>query len=126
MIVKPATTTEPLSLTVRDRWLLWIAIHVACLLIATVERLPRRVPRASLSRRRRRLPWTLRGGTDLISSIMASNACKSAVVVTYDANGAFWDRVPPPFVDVRGAGTRVPAMMISPLGIGGYIDPKAG
>jgi Phosphoesterase family len=106
VIAKPAPSTEPLSLTVRDRWLLWIAIHAACLLIATVERLPRPVTRSSWSTSRRYLPRTLRRGTDHISSIMASNAWKSAVVVTFDNSAGIWDRVPPPFVDVRRAGTR--------------------
>jgi acid phosphatase len=43
----------------------------------------------------------------------------TAIVVTYDENGGQWDHVPPPagpgLSDAWGPGTRVPAMIISPL-----------
>jgi hypothetical protein len=49
VIAKPVPTREPVSLTVRDRWLLWLGIHIACFLIGTVERLPRRADGPSFS-----------------------------------------------------------------------------
>ena len=59
----------------------------------------------------------------LIQSIMASKAWKStAIVVTYDENGGFWDHVPPPFVDSWGPGTRVPTIVISPFAKQHFID----
>ena len=59
----------------------------------------------------------------LIQSIMASKAWKStAIVVTYDENGGFWDHVPPPFVDSWGPGTRVPTIVVSPFAKRHFID----
>src|SRR5262249_8811274 len=37
----------------------------------------------------------------------------TAVIVTYDENGGFFDHVPPPVVDRWGPGTRVPAIVFS-------------
>ena len=44
------------------------------------------------------------------------------VVVTYDENGGFWDHAPVPKADRWGPGTRVPAIVISPLAKKGFID----
>ncbi len=44
------------------------------------------------------------------------------IVVTYDENGGFWDHVPVPVGDRWGPGTRVPAIIVSPLAKKGYID----
>lgn len=48
------------------------------------------------------------------------------VIVTYDENGGFWDHVPPPsgngWGDRWGPATRVPALIISPLGKRNFID----
>jgi phospholipase C len=44
------------------------------------------------------------------------------VIVTYDENGGFWDHVPPPAADRWGPGTRVPAIIISPLAKQGTVD----
>jgi phospholipase C len=44
------------------------------------------------------------------------------IVVTYDENGGFWDHVAPPVVDGWGPGTRVPAILISPLVKKGNVD----
>ena len=49
---------------------------------------------------------------------------KSAVVVTYDEGGGFWDHVAPPSPDAYGCGTRVPAMLIGPWARRGYIDHR--
>jgi len=46
----------------------------------------------------------------------------TAIIVTYDENGGFWDHVPPPAVDRWGPGTRVPAIVISPFARKGYVD----
>jgi phospholipase C len=60
---------------------------------------------------------------NLINSIMASPAGKNtAIIVTYDENGGFWDHVPPPFVDSWGPGTRVPTIVISPFAKKGFVD----
>jgi acid phosphatase len=44
------------------------------------------------------------------------------IVVTYDENGGFWDHVPVPVADRWGPGTRVPAIIVSPLAKKGYVD----
>src|ERR1700694_5732728 len=50
---------------------------------------------------------------------------RMAVIVTYDENGGFWDHVPPPsgpgWGDRWGPGTRVPAIIVSPLAKRGYV-----
>ena len=38
----------------------------------------------------------------------------TAVVLTWDDFGGFYDHVPPPHVDLYGLGPRVPAIVISP------------
>jgi phospholipase C len=49
---------------------------------------------------------------------------KSAVVITYDEGGGFWDHVAPPTPDAYGCGTRVPALLISAWARRGYIDQR--
>src|SRR5262249_36296723 len=48
------------------------------------------------------------------------------IIVTYDENGGFWDHVPPPsgpgWGDRWGPGTRIPAIVVSPLAKRGYVD----
>jgi phospholipase C len=46
----------------------------------------------------------------------------TAIIVTYDENGGFWDHVTPPTGDRFGPGTRVPTLVISPLARKGFID----
>jgi phospholipase C len=46
----------------------------------------------------------------------------TAVIITYDENGGFWDHVAPPVIDKWGPGSRVPALVISPLAKHGYVD----
>ena len=46
----------------------------------------------------------------------------TAIIVTYDENGGFWDHVPPPKVDRWGDGTRVPTIVISPFAKRHYVD----
>jgi acid phosphatase len=57
---------------------------------------------------------------DLIKALKASPQWSStAIVVTYDEHGGFWDHVPPPTAngvsDQWGPGERVPTLLISPL-----------
>src|SRR5205814_3194901 len=57
---------------------------------------------------------------DLIKAIKAGpDWATTAVVVTYDEHGGFWDHVPPPTAprvsDMWGPGARVPTLVISPL-----------
>jgi phospholipase C len=59
----------------------------------------------------------------LIGRIMHSSAWSStAIIVTYDENGGFWDHVPPPKLDRWGDGTRVPAIVISPFAKRHFVD----
>jgi acid phosphatase len=44
------------------------------------------------------------------------------IVVAYDENGGFWDHAPVPVADPWGPGTRVPALIISPLAKKGFVD----
>jgi phospholipase C len=46
----------------------------------------------------------------------------TAIIVTYDENGGFWDHVGPPHTDKWGPGTRVPAIVISPFARKGAVD----
>jgi len=47
---------------------------------------------------------------------------KTAIIVTYDENGGFWDHVSPPNGDRWGPATRVPAIIISPFAKRGFVD----
>ncbi len=44
------------------------------------------------------------------------------VIVTYDENGGYWDHVAPPKGDRFGPGTRIPAIIVSPLARKSYVD----
>lgn len=46
----------------------------------------------------------------------------TAIIVTYDENGGFWDHVAPPAGDRWGPGTRIPAVVISPFAKKGHVD----
>jgi phospholipase C len=61
--------------------------------------------------------------TGLINSIMRSSSWNStAIFLSWDDWGGFYDHVPPPTVDGQGYGIRVPALVISPYAKSGYID----
>jgi phospholipase C len=45
-----------------------------------------------------------------------------AVIITYDENGGLWDHVAPPKADRWGPGTRVPAVIVSPMAKRRFID----
>jgi phospholipase C len=59
----------------------------------------------------------------LVNQVMESPYWNStAIVLTWDDYGGFYDHVPPPQVDQFGEGFRVPALVISPWAKPGYID----
>lgn len=47
---------------------------------------------------------------------------KTAIFITYDEGGGFWDSMPPVNIDEYGLGERIPALLISPYARQGYID----
>lgn len=66
-----------------------------------------------------------------IASMLAASPMKDSylLVITYDENGGFWDHVAPPMgpeagarADYFGPGSRVPAIIVSPLARKGHID----
>ena len=59
----------------------------------------------------------------LVNQVMESPYWNStAIVITWDDYGGFYDHVAPPEVDQYGLGPRVPALIISPWAKHGYID----
>jgi phospholipase C len=59
----------------------------------------------------------------VIDSIMSSPYWNStAIILTWDDYGGFYDHVPPPQIDKYGLGFRMPALIISPYAKPGYID----
>jgi phospholipase C len=62
--------------------------------------------------------WTVR----MLNAIMRSPTWeRTAVVLTWDDFGGFYDHVPPPHVDIYGMGPRVPALIISPWARRGHV-----
>ena len=67
--------------------------------------------------------WT----TKVVDAIMRSPMWKStAIFITWDDYGGFYDHVPPPNVDAFGFGFRVPLLVISPYAEKGSIDHRQG
>jgi phospholipase C len=67
--------------------------------------------------------WTTR----IVNAIMASPMWKdTAIFITWDDYGGFYDHVPPPQVDRFGFGIRVPLLLISPYAKAGYVDHTVG
>ena len=61
--------------------------------------------------------------TTLINAIMRSPCWDStAIFLSWDDFGGFYDHVVPPQVDKLGYGVRVPGLVISPYAKAGYID----
>ena len=61
--------------------------------------------------------------TALLNTLMQSPAWESsAIFLTWDDWGGFYDHVPPPVVDSNGYGLRVPGIVISPFAKAGLID----
>jgi acid phosphatase len=50
------------------------------------------------------------------------NWADTAIIITYDENGGFWDHVAPPAGDQWGPGTRVPTLVVSPFAKRGFVD----
>jgi phospholipase C len=62
--------------------------------------------------------WTV----EVMNAIMRSPEWRrTAVVITWDDFGGFYDHVPPPHVDLWGMGPRVPMLLISPWARQGHI-----
>jgi phospholipase C len=60
---------------------------------------------------------------EFINAIMQGPAWNStAIFVTYDDFGGFYDHVTPPQLDQNGLGPRVPLLIISPFARPGYIS----
>jgi acid phosphatase len=60
---------------------------------------------------------------ELIEAVKASPYWeRSAIVVTYDDFGGWYDHVAPPPIDRWGPGGRVPAIIVSPWARKGYVD----
>jgi phospholipase C len=63
--------------------------------------------------------------TEVIDEIMRSPMWKdTAIFLTWDDWGGFYDHVPPPQVDAFGFGIRVPLLVISPYAKRGFIDHR--
>jgi phospholipase C len=63
--------------------------------------------------------WTVRH----VNAIMRSRYWKNtAIIITWDDFGGFYDHVRPPQVDEMGLGPRVPLLIISPWAREGFID----
>jgi phospholipase C len=63
--------------------------------------------------------------TRTINNIMKSDAWDStAIFVSWDDWGGFYDHLEPPVVDENGYGIRVPGLVISPYAKRGYIDSQ--
>ena len=63
--------------------------------------------------------WTVRH----VNAIMNSKYWKNtAIFITWDDFGGFYDHVPPPQYDIMGLGPRVPMIVISPWAKQGFID----
>jgi len=61
----------------------------------------------------------------VIQAIQASPEWSStAILLTWDENGGFYDHVPPPQVDAWGYGFRVPMIVISPYAKRGFVDSQ--
>jgi phospholipase C len=67
--------------------------------------------------------WT----TKVVNAIMQSPMWEdTAIFITWDDYGGFYDHVPPPQVDGFGFGIRVPMLLISPYARKGFIDHHLG
>jgi phospholipase C len=60
---------------------------------------------------------------DLIDAVRnGPDWATTAIIITYDEHGGFWDHVPPPVVDRWGPGIRVPTLVISPFAKRHFVD----
>jgi phospholipase C len=63
--------------------------------------------------------WTV---NQLNALMQGSEWSSSAVFLTYDDFGGFYDHLPPPPTDIYGLGPRVPMLIVSPYAKTGYIS----
>ena len=69
------------------------------------------------------IDWGERFVALTVNSLAAGPAWGStAVILTHDENGGFYDHVPPPQVDDRGYGFRVPCIVASPWAKPGHVS----
>ncbi len=67
--------------------------------------------------------WT----TEIVNALMESPIWEdTAIFITWDDYGGFYDHVPPPQVDGFGFGIRVPLLVISPYAKQGYVTNELG
>jgi phospholipase C len=67
--------------------------------------------------------WT----TEVVNAVMASPHWEdTAIFLTWDDYGGFYDHVPPPQVDDFGFGIRVPLLIISPYAREGFVTHELG
>jgi phospholipase C len=60
--------------------------------------------------------------TELVNAIMQSKYWRdTAIIITWDDYGGFYDHVAPPYVDEYGYGPRVPALVLSAYAKPGYV-----
>ena len=60
---------------------------------------------------------------DLVNAVRTGPDWRStAIIITYDEHGGFWDHVAPPLADRWGPGSRVPAIIVSPFAKRHYVD----
>src|SRR5260370_42663952 len=76
-------------------------------------------------------PLPLQGGQNWVEKIVndimnSSSWSNTAIFLTWDEFGGFYDHVAPPQVDGRGLGIRVPLIVISPYARPGYISHTQG
>jgi phospholipase C len=65
--------------------------------------------------------------TELVNAIMRSPVWEhTAIFLTWDEWGGFYDHVVPPQIDSVGLGIRVPMLVISPYARKGYVDDALG
>ncbi|MEX0991435.1 MAG: alkaline phosphatase family protein [Actinomycetota bacterium] len=76
-------------------------------------------------------PWNSRFAhnwvTEIINAIMMSSMWNdTAIFLTWDEWGGFYDHVAPPQIDEVGLGMRVPMLVLSPYARRGYVDDGPG
>ena len=65
--------------------------------------------------------------TKVIDAIMRSDMWKdTAIFITWDDYGGFYDHLPPPQVDDFGFGIRVPLLVLSPFAVDGKVSHELG
>jgi acid phosphatase len=70
---------------------------------------------------------SVKAGDDHIASVIAQLQASPqwnnmVIIITYDENGGAWDHVAPPKGDLLGPGSRIPAIIVSPLAKRGVVD----